>query len=368
MDKELRTVDYVLKRLARYAVAAGLIVLAYFTRSSISAALTPVLTALVISFLLQPLTNLLTRKLHFRRWVAIACIMLVLILLIGVLLAFAVPALLNGLNQLIDTLPSIIDGISAKLEQIQNSLIAAGIPNNLGENVSTALEKLPGIIGDAVAGAVTAASDTISFIGMLVIALYFVVFFLKDRKQLTHDLFQLVPAKYRDDVLNTGRNISRSLKKFIKAQALIALISLVATTVGYFIVGLNYALVLGLLMGVFSLVPYIGPIIGAVPALLVSLLQPNVMLGTFIAIVVVQLAIGVVGPKIMGNGLGIHPVYILTGITFFSSLMGIVGMLFALPFVIILKEILGYFVQRKTRREAQEEQERRAGTCEKKTE
>ena len=344
MNQKVNRNDDLFSRLVRYAIAAGLIVLAYFIRNSLAAVLTPVIIAVILTYLLTPLVNLLTRKLKFKKWLAILCAMLVLLLIIAAVFAFFIPAAIKGVNRIIGTLPGIVESLGDKLTQIQNTLEGLGIPNNLGDSMKTLLSQLTGSLEQSLSGAFSIMANTVSILSSVLIALYFTVFFLKDKKLLVNDIFRLVPRKHRDDVRKAAHNIKASLRNFLRAQFIIAVISLVATTLGYLLIGLNYAVPLGIIMGVFCLVPYVGPIIGAVPALLIGLLQPDVIIYIILVILVVQGAVGVLGPKIMGAGLGIHPVYILMGIIFFAALLGVVGMLFALPILIVIHEIVHYIL------------------------
>jgi predicted PurR-regulated permease PerM len=330
---------FVLKKLTRFLIAAGLLVLAYLLRVPLATALTPVIIAVVIAYLLHPLNRVLRRKCKMKAWLAITLSYLALLLLIALIFVFLVPMVITGIQHLIDSLPDIMNSLGDKFDRIQEQLSAAGIVNSLGDSFRNFVDSVPQALTGLLQNAFGLMSNTISILTTVLISLYISVFISKDYRLFSEDMYRLLPRRYRRGTRETVLRISRALLGFLKGQFLIALVSLIGTTVGYYIIQLEYALPLGILMGVFSLVPYIGPFLGAIPALLIGLLFPDKLLWTLIVIVIVQGGIGIFSPKIMSDKLDIHPVYIMVGILFFASLLGIIGMLFALPIMIIIREI-----------------------------
>lgn len=335
-------INYILHKLARYLLIAGLIVLAYFMRGSIVTALIPLILAFVFYLILSPLMNLFTKKLKLNKVVATILALIILIAIIAAGIIYIVPIVVNGIQSSVDSLPQIVEGLKERLGQIETVLNDVGIPMNISEQ----LNKIPALIEDSVSVIFAFLANTLAVVSTFLVSLYFTFFFLHDRKILINGVFRLVPLKRRDRFRTTVKSINSKIKLFLKTQLLIAVISLVGTMAGYFIIGLNYALPLGVIMGICCLVPYIGPIVGAAPAILIALLQTDKLLYTVIAILIIQLGLGALSPKIMGQGLGIHPVYILLGLLFFTSLMGFIGMFLAIPLLIIISEILNATARR----------------------
>ena len=344
-----------LSRLARFFLVIGLIVVLYFVRGSLSAVLTPVIIAMVLGYLLNPLVQLLVNKVKLKKGLAIFLAMLVLLLLIVAILAFFLPALIRGITQLINALPGIIEGLNLQMDKFEQALINIGIPNNLSDSVDSVLKEVSASLSGLLQGTFSAVSNVVSFFSMLLFAIYFTFFFLKDTRMLIDDVFYLIPSRYRTTVRTVGRNIKASLRNFLRGQLIIALISMAMTTTGYLIIGLNYALLLGLVMGIFCLVPYVGPVIGTLPALLVAVLQPELIIGVLISVMLPQFIVGLLAPRIMGKELKIHPVYCLMGILFLGALLGLLGMLFAYPLIIIIKEIGSCILKKRDAMEETEE-------------
>lgn len=331
---------FLLKKMTRFAIAAGLLVLAYLLRVPLASALTPVVIAIVIAYLLHPVNCFLRRTCKMKPWLAITISYVALILLIALIFVFVIPLLVRGIQQLIDSLPEIINSISDAFDRIQKQLSSAGIVNSLGDSFRNFTASVPQILTDLLENTFGLLSNTIAILTTVLISLYISVFISKDYRLFSEDIYRLLPRRHRKGAREMVQRISNSLLGFLKGQSIVALISFVGTLAGYYIIGLEYALALGIMMGVASLIPYIGPFIGAMPALLIGLLFPDKLLWTVIVIVVVQGGIGVLSPKIMSDKLDIHPVYIMVGILFFASLLGVIGMLFALPIMIIIREII----------------------------
>jgi Domain of unknown function DUF20. len=152
----------------------------------------------------------------------------------------------------------------------------------------------------------------------------------------------LIPSKAKGSVLQVASQVNGVLNQFIRGQLLIALVVAIFTTIGYWIIGLPYAMVLGLIAGIFEIIPYFGPFLGAIPALIVAILNsPSKFIWTIIiAVITQQLEGNIFTPKIMGDHVGLHPVYIIIVLWLGGFFFGVLGMLFAVPVTLILNIIL----------------------------
>lgn len=133
--------------------------------------------------------------------------------------------------------------------------------------------------------------------------------------------------------------ISKILNRFIRGQILVASIVGILATIGYLIIGLPYAAVMGLFAGIFEIVPYLGPVLGAMPAGIIAILHsPSKLIASIMVMIIVQqLESNIFTPKIMGAHVGMHPVYIILALWIAGTSFGIIGMFFAVPAVLILR-------------------------------
>ena len=127
----------------------------------------------------------------------------------------------------------------------------------------------------------------------------------------------------------------------------------ITSALGFKVLNLEYAILLGVFCGIFNVIPYIGPYLGALPAVIVGLGQnPKLVIGIIIVVLIVQQIDGnILTPKVQGKGLNLHPLSILITIAIFGNLFGIAGMVFSIPILAILKTTF-VFIRTKTKNAA----------------
>ncbi|MFO7768159.1 MAG: AI-2E family transporter, partial [bacterium] len=145
----------------------------------------------------------------------------------------------------------------------------------------------------------------------------------------------------REVVREVGGEVGAAVGNFLRGQLAVSLIIAVLYGIGFAIIGLQYAALLGLAAGVLSLVPYVGSVLTAVLAALVAVVGPapwSHLLGVIIVYGAVQLLdANLITPKVMGDRVGLHPVVVLVAILVFATLMGFVGLLIAVPLTAVFK-------------------------------
>ena len=159
----------------------------------------------------------------------------------------------------------------------------------------------------------------------------------------------LVPVRYRKDLHALYVSIDKALGQFLRGQLVVSISVAALTATGLLIVGVPNAPLLGLICGLCNLIPYIGPFIGAIPVALVAaaLGWKLMLLAVLVVLVVQQLDNMIISPKIIGDSIRIHPVYIIAAIIAGSGLFGVLGLLLALPSLIILKEIVLFLFRKR---------------------
>ncbi len=199
------------------------------------------------------------------------------------------------------------------------------------------------------------ADGTLSVAGSVadfscLVSLMFVLgyFFLCDRDRLLIRMELLVPRAVRPTAVRMGNAVCRELRLYLRGQGLIALAVGALAAVGLALIGLRSALVLGVIVGVLNMIPYFGPVLGGIPAVLAALGGgwKKAALTVFVLWAVQQADGMVISPRILGGVTGLSPAAVLIAIFVGSHVCGILGMLLALPVLMTFRTAYRIFVQR----------------------
>ncbi len=137
--------------------------------------------------------------------------------------------------------------------------------------------------------------------------------------------------------------INDIISKFIRGQLLDGLIVGLISSIGLSIIGLDFAILIGITAGIANVIPYVGPLIGCIPAIIVGILSPNPIMALWavlLLLAVQQLDSAVISPKIVGDSMGLHPIFVIMAIIIGGNLAGILGMLLSVPVAGIIKLFL----------------------------
>lgn len=345
------TFDRVVRIVATAGVLAGLVWLAGY----LSDVLIPFAVALLMAYLINPLVVRIQKKIRNRP--AAVFIALLLVLTAGVVVAMVIIPLVA---QEVRQMSRIVSQVAEGSEFAQRA--ARYLPTQLWESIKdfvtqpeirkyfdsekliralrTAAERiLPGVWG-LITGT---ASFLLGLLGLAVIGLY-LVFLLLDYEKITSGWKDLIPSDYRDAVVGFVNDFEAAMSSYFRGQAAVAALCGVLFAVGFALIGLPLGILLGLLIGLLNMVPYL-QIIGLVPAVLLALFHSLetgtslwVVLGltglVFVLVQVIQDAVLV--PKIMGKVTGLNPAMILLSLSIWGKLLGLLGLIIALPATYLL--------------------------------
>lgn len=301
------------------------------------------LGAALIAFLADPIVRRLERRLP--RPAASLCGLLGLSLSLGGALWLLLPALLRQLKELTRTLPalfaqltSLANGIASRLE--------ARLPGLSLTNVD--LSALNGALAGVATGTVTLAANVAGFAAKLSLMAVLAYFVLRDRERVLLRLELLVPRRWRGMIVRMGVAVCRELRAYLRGQLLIALAVAVLAAVGLLLAGVKGALALGAIVGLMNMIPYFGPYIGGVPAVLVALSDgwQRAALTALTLAVIQQLDGSIVSPRILGSVTGLSPALVLVGIYAGARVAGVAGMLAALPILVAVRTVYRVSIQK----------------------
>ncbi len=338
------------KRWAVTAIAVLGAIFLYFVRDT----LFPLALALILAFLLSPVATFVQRRLHAPRIVA-TLIVYISLLALFILPLFLVPNLVVSTLSLIpepSRIQELITTWSDRLTHLEDMgvplPVAAALRDNLDRlgEVAGSLGSLSlGYLGRATA---SVASLVIEGIFVLVLSLYIVA----DTPRIMAYLRSLVPPGYERDADGLAGEIHAVWAGFFRGQLVLSLSIGVVVAMCLWLVGVPYPVGLGILAGVLEIVPNIGPILAAVPAVLLALFQGSTRLDInnlwFAAlviglyVVIQQVENHVFVPRIIGGSVNLHPAVALVGVFIGASLAGILGVFLAAPTIATLRAILRY--------------------------
>ena len=325
------------------AIAAGA-ALAVFFWPVLRAVVALVAGAAALAFLLAPLCRRLEGALG-AGLAASACLLGLLILLAALLWLLA-PALVRQAADLISALPAALQALRALGEKLSAWLREVGLENARMPQLDM------GGLGDGVlrfaAGTVSFAGGVANAVSQISLAAVLSAFLLIDRKNLLLRLELCVPLRLRATAVRMGAAAGREVRLYLRAQAMVSLAVGALSALGLWLAGVRSALALGLLVGLFNLIPYFGPVLGAVPALAAALTSgwQTAAFAAVVLVVVQQLDGLLISPRVMGALTGLGPAAVLVGVFAGGCALGVPGMLLALPAMMVFRTCVRVFVQR----------------------
>lgn len=295
----------------------------------------------VFAFLLSPLCRLMEKKIGPSPAALVSLAMLGLLLVSAAMLLL--PLILRKLSSLVDLLPEALTRLRGLAENLLG-LLQRKFPDFTLPNISSLEGRMSGIAR----GAVSIAGDAAGGIYRLFLMAVLSYFLLADRQRILLRLELLTPFKWRRLCVRAGNMLMRELRLYLRGQASIALAVGILSASALTIIGVPGAALLGLLVGMFNVIPYLGPFLGGIPAVLMALsLNWQRAALTILALFLVQQIDGmVISPRIMGNITGFSPAVVLLAIFVGARIGSIGGMLFALPTLMAVRTVYRVFVQR----------------------
>ena len=325
------------------AIAAGA-ALAVLSWPVLRAVAALVAGAAALAFLLAPLCRRLEGALG-AGLAASACLLGLLILLAALLWLLA-PALIRQAADLISALPAALQALRALGEKLSAWLREVGLENARMPQLDM------GGLGDGVlrfaAGTVSFAGGVSNAVSQISMAAVLSAFLLIDRKNLLLRLELCVPLRLRATAVRMGAAAGREVRLYLRAQAMVSLAVGALSALGLWLAGVRSALALGLLVGLFNLIPYFGPVLGAVPALAAALTSgwQTAAFAAVVLVIVQQLDGLLISPRVMGALTGLGPAAVLVGVFAGGCALGVPGMLLALPAMMVFRTCVRVFVQR----------------------
>jgi predicted PurR-regulated permease PerM len=315
-------------------------------------ALGPFIIALVLAYLMIPLVDRLSR--YLPRVVAILAVYAAFIGVIWGFFAWVTPLVTNQVGDLIENIPSYQQQLEAWTSEATQWYQGLPLSPDVRQSIEEGLRNSVNGVGAAVQGAVAGLFRTVSRAMGFIIGLFIIPFWLfyvlKDKDRGLISFNNMLPRSWRNDVWRIFRIINGVFSSYIRGQLLLGVVVGVAVTIGMFIVGAPFPIILGVISGITEIVPVIGPTLGAIPGLLLAAFHPEgwVMVLKVLAVYVIvqQLENNLLVPKIQGDSVKLHPSIIMISLVVGSQVAGLFGLIVAVPVAAIMRDIYLYLYRR----------------------
>jgi predicted PurR-regulated permease PerM len=319
----------------------GGFVAAYFILRALTGVLLLVVLAIFFAYLVSPLVEFLRRPMYMGgkrrvmpRALAIGIVYLLLFGALGIGISFLYPSLKNQIEEFIKQAPQYF-------QNAKQSNVAQRLNRTYQQLPQGARDEIDGKISQVATGTVQSILNLTSLLGYvptLILIPILAFFLLKDADSFRRSALQMLPSgrwRWRGDEF--FQDVNRTLAAYIRAQLIACLLIGFICTIGFALLGLSYALLLGILAGFLEFIPLVGPLVVAVVAMLIAgFFSAKLVGGVLLFLAVLRITHDyVIYPRIIGQGIHLHPLAVILAILSGAELAGIAGIFLAIPVVAI---------------------------------
>lgn len=358
-------VPFARERAVLLMLYAASLVLAVWVLEALGAVIAPFVLALVLAYILDPAVDALQRR-RVPRPLAILILALPVLGILGLAVGLGIPALIRQAIEVAENAPAAIERLREWVTSTRGRLLGVDLPfldervllgpllsidaQRIGDFVQQRQQAIADNAWAAALGVGRGLGILLSILGYVVLVPVLTYYLLRDYDSLLDRLGSLIPPRHSESWLRFARDYDDLLSRYLRGQLLAATTVGLLTTLGLWVLGFPYPALVGVVAGVFNLVPYLGLVVSLVPAILIALLSGEV-LASFgkIALVfaIVQALDGaVIGPKIIGGSVGLHPAWVILALAAGGLFFGFVGLLIAVPAALLIKLLASIGVER----------------------
>ena len=309
--------------------------------------LSPFFIGIIIAWLLDPIVTWLQKN-GFKRAIATVMVFLSFISLVVLFFVLLIPSFADQINEFIGSAPSVLNNIKNFGENLFDKL------NNIyNYDFTNIKEQLYGGLSNIVSGltvtlpnkVISIASSIVSGGLNIIFGLFIAFYMLFDFNNVRKHLFNLLPKSIHADAITLTDRLNKTLKSYVQGTLLIMFLLFIFQSITLAIAGLSSPMLFGMFCAVTNVIPYIGPYIGGIPAVIVGFtISPATGIFTLLAVVIAQfLESYFLNPIVMSKTMKLHPVTIMIGLLIFGHFFGILGMVLATPIISCIKIIFNFF-------------------------
>jgi predicted PurR-regulated permease PerM len=321
-------------------------------------ALVPFFLGLMVAYIMLPMVNFLDRhapkfmqRIRVARPVAILIVYILGLAIISGLLSYFIPMVSAQFGILVQRIPSLLARIeSLMLYDFQD--ILESIPPEIRKTVESSLQNVSATLLNAIqqglAVTISTISQTVSFVVGMIIIPFWLFYVLNDDTKIRHAMYRAIPEAYQEDVRCIVRIVDDLLSAYVRGQILLSVLVGVTAMIFLLIMGVDLALLLGTIAGIFEVIPILGPYLGAIPAVLLAL-NKRPMLAVWVALgffAIQQIENIFLVPRIAGNAVRFHPAVIMVILVVASQVAGLWGLVLGVPIAAVVRDVFQYLYLR----------------------
>lgn len=319
--------------------------------------LVPFIWAFVIAYLANPLLKKIETKLKLGRGISVALVYLVLISVIGLFFTLVIPSIVQSITDIIKNVPGYVNTAEAWGTRQYEELERLGLIESLESFDLTSLQELfdkaSQYFNTFLTGLLTGVFGVTSGVFKMFIGLIISIYMLKDKEVFMDGIRRANYALLRRDqavaAVKFIHEADEIFSKYIVGKMIDSLIIGLICFAGMWALKAPYALLMSIIIGVTNMIPYFGPFIGAVPAIIITLFSsPVTALWVAVFILVLQQLDGyIIGPFILGDSVGLSPFWIILAILIGGGLFGVLGMLICVPVMAIVRNQFSRYINKR---------------------
>lgn len=304
------------------------------------------IVSVIIAYIINPAMVKLEEKIH-NRTLAILLVYVLVVLVFVLIFVMIIPGTMREFRNFVAQLPRMMSNFTGFLDEIQRQSVGKDtflsnlIPELIG-SLKTNLLNLQNLVFSSMGQVMASVSTIVSGILRLILVPIISFYLLKDKEIIIDKIVSAVKPEKRESFLDISREIDASMASFIRGKLIMAFFVGVLTAVALLLFRVDFAIVIGIITGVADIIPYIGPFLGFLPAILMALFD-NPIKALWVGIVfgLIQWAENnLLGPRILGTTTGMHPIVVLLSLIVGGGMFGVPGMILSVPVVAIIKILI----------------------------
>lgn len=330
--------------------------------------LSSAIIAIIFAYIIDPIVNYLERK-GVKRQFGVIIVYISVVLIFGVLIVSVIPKTINEISKLLASLPEMVDTLTKNVNSfltdifakfnielpnnfidfykesnpkvegnVETPQIVSNILNSMKKTIDDLVTKAQGSLMGSLSGVFSKVYGFVTSAFRLVLIIIFSFYFSVDKEKFTLKVRKFMPNKYREDITYLANRIDIALQQFIRGRMLLAIFVGILTMVYLLILRVDFAIIIGLITCVADIIPFIGPFLGCVPAVLFAFMDsPIKAFWVLILFILVQwVENNILAPKLIGDSTGLNPLIILISIIIGGGIFGVWGMVISVPITSII--------------------------------
>jgi predicted PurR-regulated permease PerM len=330
------------------AIVAGLILLIFWKAPTLpKLLLTGMAVALILSFPVKYLSKIIPRG------IAIAIVVVALLALLVVGAIVLVPLAVSQFASLAEQAPRLLDEAYAWARRVVENLAARGLLDTTPDEAmadlqQTGAQRVNGLLGDVVTRAFDTLSGTVGGVFTTLSVILIAAYLLADGERFKLGCIRLLPVQYRDDALVLFSDVIDALSRYLSGLLVSLTFQGVASTVALTLLGVPFAILLGIWTAIGAIVPFIGSYIGGIPATIVAFtVSPTIGILTALAYVLINFIDGnLIAPRVQGNAIRVSPLFVFLAVIAGGQIAGIWGALMAVPILAVIRVVFDFLMDR----------------------